>query len=229
MNPELQKNSIRSLLQEKGELTASGRVRSESLSEEMSLIGFIPYSYYSRFTLLSLKADLNDQLIVSPYFVRFSKQDSVLPIFRTIRSAKGKKYLIDEKLTIDSVPETVLSKATGKYVYEFRNELTQPLLGRKLVELRKKLTFKRKGSFEQLFDGYIEKIEFEKDSIEENELDIQYIAQNDDWELSGHVAHMITITNDFLCLCSYMNKITGLPSYTVLCADDIIRVLSDHE
>ena len=193
----------------------------------MTLIGFIPYSLYYRYHLLSLKADFNDELVVSPYYVRFSKQDHVLPVYRNAAIASGKKYLINDKFQLNAVPEDVLDKLTNDYRINknYSSYFKPPISGKKLLELRKKIG----KSFDRLFEGFVEEVTSLFGVVEGAELDIQYIAQNDDIELSGSVTGITTITNDFLCLCCYMNKVTGLPSYVVLSSNDTIRVMSDDE
>lgn len=227
MDLQLQESSIRCLLQKKGEQFAVGKVRSESLAEEMTLIGFVPYSLYYRYNLLSLKADFNDELIVSPYYVRFSKQDQVLPIYRCATIANGKKYPINEKFQLNAVPEDVLDKLSNdnRISKNYSSYFKPPINGKRLLELRKKIT----NSFDRLFEGFIEEMGSLFGVVEGADLGLQYIAQNDDIELSGSVTGMTTLTNDILCLCCYMNKVTGLPSYVVLSSNDTIRVMSDDE
>ena len=94
MNSQLLKSSLFSLLCDTGMQRAEGRVRSKSLLEEMSLIGFIPYTDYYIHHLLFSSVDLNDHLYVAPYLVKFSKDSPVYPYFKTITSAEGKKYRI---------------------------------------------------------------------------------------------------------------------------------------
>lgn len=221
MNSELQKSSIRYLLQKEGEQQACGKVRSESLHEDMSLIGFVPYSVvYSDF-LLSLGVDLNDQLVITPYFVRFSKQDPVYPIFKSLRKANGMKYKVNEKLLISTIPEEVRDKVKSIYsLRSFKWIETKPMSGSRILESWRK----QKDIFLRLFQNVFEEV----DSSMEDSIELNYNGQPDDIELSGHITELTTITNDFLCLCSYMNKVTGLPSYIVLGADDVIRLLSDE-
>lgn len=66
MNSQLQKSSLFSLLRETGMQRAEGRVRSKSLLEEMSLIGFVPYTDYYLHQLVLSSVDLNGHLYVAP-------------------------------------------------------------------------------------------------------------------------------------------------------------------
>lgn len=205
MNSQLQKSSLFSLLCETGMQCAEGRVRSKSLLEEMSLIGFVPYTDYYLHQLVLSSVDLNDHLYVAPYLVRFSKDTPVYPYFKTITKAIGKKYRIDEKLYIDpildEIPKSVLQYAHFKL----------PLDGKQLLQLMSKKWDKR-----DLF-------------IRNDDGSYDYNGREGEWELSCGLGNMISISNNFLCLCSYMNKVTGTPSYAVLTSDDTIRVLSENE
>lgn len=56
-----------------------------------------------------------------------------------------------------------------------------------------------------------------------------YVAQEDEWELSCGPGKIVAIANGFLCLCSYMNKVTGMLSYVALLPNDVIKVVPEDE
>lgn len=203
---ELHKSSLAYLLNETGLQQAEGRVRSISLLEEMSLIGFIPYTKY--FTIQSIlnPANLNSRLFVAPYFVKFSQDTPAYPYFKKISMAKGKQYRVDGKLYIDPILKEIPSSTLR--VYE---GLSLPFNGNQLLQLLKKRRVR-----EDLF-------------IENEDKTYDYIGREGEYELSCGLENIVSISNSFLCLCSYMNKVTGLPSYTVLTAKDTIRVLPENE
>ena len=165
--------------------------------EEMSLIGFIPFSLYSYI-------NQNDRLIVTPYYIRFAQIDNRIPIFDTIKTAQGEKYIIDNNFVVDIC----------------LNENEGPMWGAKLMtgeDLHKQINKKRipnflKGSFEQKDDK-----------------SIYYIGRENEWELSREHLPKTVIVHDFLCLCSYINMVTGLPSYALLSSTDTIRILSNED
>ena len=205
MNSQLHKSSLYNLLYDTGMQRAEGRVRSKSLLEEMALIGFIPYTDYYLHQLVLSSVNLNDHLCVAPYLVRFSKGTPVYPYYKTITKATGKKYRIDGKLYIDpildEIPKSVLQHAQFKL----------PLDGNQLIKLMDK-KWDKKDLFVRNDDGRYE-----------------YTGREGEWELSCGLGNMISISNNFLCLCSYMNRVTGTPSYAVLTSDDTIRVLPENE
>ena len=208
---QLETSSIFNLLLETGIQRAEGRVQSKSLNEEMSLIGFIPYTEnYLLQKDVGLKIDLNGHLCVAPYLIRFSKTTPVYPYFKTITKASGKKYSVDSNLNIDRIWDIAYP--------ELKNEIKPPLFplyGDMLLKLIKnKLRLTR--------------ILLEQDFWKRNEKEsYEYIGRSDDFELNCGLDHKIAISNDFLCLCSYMNRVTGTVSYAVLTSNDTIRVMPE--
>lgn len=202
---QLNKSSLFSLLNETGMQQAEGRVRSRSLLEEMSLIGFIPYTDYYLHRLVLTSVDLNDHLYVAPYLVRFSKDTPVYPYYKTITKATGKQYRVDGNLYIDPILDEIPS-SVPQYAH-----FKLPLGGIQLLKL-----IEKKWDKKDLF-------------IKNEDRTYDYIGREGEWELSCGLGSMLSISNNFLCLCSYMNKVTGLPSYAVLTSDDTIRVLPENE
>ena len=194
------------MLHETGMQQAEGRVRSKSLLEEMSLIGFVPYTdNYLNLLDFGINIDLNDHLFVAPFLVRFSKDTPVYPFFKTISKAEGKKYKLDCSLYIDSIIDEI-----PDYVLKWKN-LTRPLTGEAFLKMRTK-----HWNPESLLES-------------DDNGNPQYVGKKDEWELSCGLGNFISISNNFLCLCTYMNKVTGTPSYAVLTSDDTIRVLPENE
>ena len=202
INTQLPKSSIKSLLQAQGMQQATGWVKSESFCEEMSLLGFIPYTAFYSFFDLSIKGDINSLLFVTPLYVRFVNDSSILPIFSSISDANGKKYILNERLLadllLDEMPESI-----ARYY-----EKNRPVNGKTLLRLLTNKRWQRNDLFEKNEDG-----------------SIFYVGREKEWIMTRALNDWYCITNDFLCLCSYMNKVTGLPSYTVLRSEDALRIL----
>ena len=213
MNSQLQKSSLISLLRESGCERAEGRVRSTSLLEEMSLVGFIPYTDYSYVQSVMSSVDLNGHLYVAPYLVKFDKDGPVFPYFKKIIKAEGKKYKLEESL----------------YVYPALEDMPEKVLD---YSKYKNAGFKRNFSFtgDILQNLMTSRFWVEKDFLIKNaDGTCDYIGRDGDWELSDGLGNIVSISNNFLCLCRYMNKVTGMPSYAVLTSDDTIRVLPENE
>ncbi len=202
-NSPLDKSSLYNLLCETGKQQAEGRVRSKSLLEEMSLIGFIPYTDYYIHQLVFGTVDLNNHLYVAPYLVKFSKDTPAYPYFKTITRATDKKYRIDEKLYLDPILDEIPSSTLQNVNIKF------PFNGNQLLNLMNRRWDK-------------------KDLIIKNEdFTFDYVGRKGEFELSCGLGKIVAISNNFLCLCTYINKVTGYPSYTVLPSDDTIRVFPE--
>jgi len=206
MYSQLHKSSLYSLLRQTGIQQAEGRVRSKSLLEEMSLIGFIPYTEYSiELWNFGLNVDLNNHLYVAPNLIKFSKDTPAYPYFRAIEAAEGKKYKMDNRLIIDSIIDKI-----PEYVLKYK-DIARPFTGEAFLKIRTK-----QWNPESLLEDSGNGEHF-------------YVGKRDEWELSCGLADIISVSNNFLCLCSYINKVTGTPSYAVLTSDDAIRVLPEDE
>ena len=205
IHSQIHKSSLFNLLNETGMQHAEGRVRSNSLLEEMSLIGFVPYTDYHTIQLALNSVDLNGHLYVAPYLVKFSKDTPAYPYFKAITKAAGKQYRIDGKLYIDPILDEIPS-----YLLQYA-QFKQPFNGNQLLKM-----INKKWDKNDLF-------------IKNEDGSYDYTGREGEWELSHGLNNMISISNNFLCLCSFMNKVTGTPSYTVLTSDDTIRVLPENE
>lgn len=197
---EIQKTSIRNLLQTKGMQEAVGSVCFEPLELEASLIGFIPYNRSDDLSASDITPiNMDCDFVLSPYRIRFKDIDNTFPITKQVSIAQGKRYLIERNLS---------SYLLGKL---------------KKNDLSKYLQFKTTNWADAILRGHNI-----NDCISKNEEGLLvYTANKDDLEFSRDTGDHIWIYNDFLCLCTYLNKVTGLPSYAVFSPEDTIRILSD--
>lgn len=203
---QLQKSSVRRLLQVNGMQEAKGCVRSVRFQEEMSLVGFVPYTVFEkRLFELDPIVDLNDHLVVTPCLLKSSKSSLPVPIFYKISAADGKKYDLNKKLLIEPMLDNV-----SKKIDYIRSYIRRPFDGEQLLS--------------QVYKSNVS-MEF----IEKEDDHYLYVGKEGDLELSEGVGGMTCISNNFLCLCAYMNKVTGSPSYVVLNPEDTIRVMSEQE
>ena len=108
MKNQLKKASILNLLLESDTQYAIGRVHSLSLDEEMSLIGFLPYTVTDKIYLYdSFYVNLNDDIIVTPHVVRCRHNRAIIPIFHTINKAFNNRYFIMNNLLLGTITSAV--------------------------------------------------------------------------------------------------------------------------
>ncbi|MDY6294504.1 MAG: hypothetical protein SPL78_10475 [Bacteroidales bacterium] len=199
----LDQTSIKNNLQKVGFEIAKGLVETDYMNADLSLIGFIPYNVYKNNLHFSLSVNLNERIIVTPYLVRFDNKSYPIPLFKKIELAKDEKYIINNDLLIDTRLEDVPKPFKGRFL---DNDPLHPLPipGDK-------------------FKMYIKKAS-NRPYLKKNEEDTYYyIGQDGELLLSQNALNVCCISNDFVCLCSYENKVTGLLSYIVLPSNDIIR------
>lgn len=202
MNAQLQLSSIREILLNKGEIYAKGRVKSESMQEEMSLIGFVPYLEGADLPLESysilLQCDLNAHLIVTPFFIRYSDDKNIYPVFKSISLTNGNKYKVNKNLIIETIYGSWVKRASS---------LSRPLYGDNIIS---KINWK----------------DFPSDRFETDEnKETYYLSKNQEFVMTESLGELVCISDYFLCLCSFINSVTGMPSYTVFMPDDLIKVL----
>lgn len=206
MNSQLQKSSIKGQLHSSRMQQAAGRVRSESLQEDMSLIGFIPF--HRPGDLLdnsNLTINMDCEFVLSPYRIRFKGIKETFPITQQISVAYGTRYLFA------------------------RNISTYAITNLNQVHLSKYFESPTPNWADAVLRSWNYKKMPKANVIKNEEGKLEYIASEDEYEFRRNAGDHIWIENDFLCLCTYMNKITGLPSYAVFSPDDVIRTLSDKE
>lgn len=212
MKSDLEKCCLYNLLKENGAQGAVGRVRSINLYKEigeMELVGFIPYTHnYLRQFDYGLNVNLNGSLYLAPNLVQFSKDTPVYPFFKRISSAEERRYKVDEHILIypiiDEHPNQVSSKKNSNRKYK------KPFFGDILLDV----------------------VELKKNSpLLPNSEDgrYYYLGKEGEFELSCGIENMIAISDDFLCLCAYMNKVTGTISYVVFHSKEVVRVFSESD
>ena len=201
----LEQTSIKNNLQKVGIEIAKGKVKVEYFEEELSLFGFIPYNVYKNNLHLSVNVNLNEDIIVTPYLVRFDNKSYPIPLFKKIGLAKDKKYNLNKDLLIDTrledVPEFYFKKILDNSPFH-----PLPIPGDNFLKYMDKAYNKKKVYLERKEDRTCD-----------------YIGQEGELLLSQSALNVSCISNDFVCLCCYENKVTGRLSYIVLPSNDVIR------
>lgn len=215
----LNKSCVINILHKSGSIQAEGKVRSIHFADEMSLIGFIPFSSIMNATLF---LNMNDELIVTPFRVRSKSFQMTLPVMKYITSVKGKEYFFDQNLKIASI-ET-FNFLTNKGTYNWSCYLNNPVEYKHLVSSLIRSIEKEKiclGKMDTDEDGFLNYIP----AAEEFEFSRENNAYTSSAETKQVKVRTYTyIADSFLCLCTFMNKVTGLVSYAVFNPEDVIKV-----
>ncbi len=183
-------------------IKAEGVVRSPWMLKDISLIGFIPYNF------TKMEVFLNRPFTFTPFMLKLDNSNFTSLIYKTVRCAKGRKYSLNANLLIipilDDIPPFCLQSQPDSYQFIYGTEILRILTKYKAKDL--------KGL---------------NNLVEENDdKTYSYIGRDFEWEL---VRGGITfICRDFLCLCSYMNQVSGKLDYVLLPSDDIIQVIPDE-
>lgn len=210
-NVKLEQSSIKNLVLDVKMEEAIGKVLSKSLGIEMSLVGFIPYSKdYKAQLSLAAYYNLNDKLIVTPYFIRFSQSPKLIPIFRSIGLLKAEEIAITNFVTIgtiyDLIPDNVLKIS----------KISTPFIDKDQLDYIMSQTWDKKNLLKKDENGVIKY--FSRSHKNSNDFAIQCIIV-----MLSALGDKIFVTNDYLCLCKYVNSVTGEYSYTILLSEDVIR------
>ncbi len=149
----------------------------------------------------NLLIDFNDRLIVTPIVVKFLSDKYIHPIFQHIKFADNGIYTLSNKLLVNTLFDRI--GAANWKNFDQNDHLTGAHVKDKLNRDWNK-------------EGVIVK--------SENNI-YSYVAQDNEIELTSDYSDCVSIANSFLCLCRYINPITGLPSYTLVTPDDTIVVM----
>jgi len=152
-------------------------------------------SYTERLSSKILSVDLNSHLYVTPYYIRIGTINEQHPIFSHIRVAQKKSYILTDKVYVNPL----IDRIGDIYGYS-----TGYLKGSLLTQ---NTNFVIKGFVQQSEDGVC-----------------RYTAQDNEIELTSDYLDILSIATGFLCLCRYINPVTGLPSYTLVTSNDAIIV-----
>lgn len=216
----LGKSCVINILHENNYLKAEGKVRSIHFDDEMSLIGFIPFS--SAPEKATLLFSMNDELIVTPFRVRSKSFQMTFPVMKYITSTKGKEYFFDKNLKIASIEANRFFENKQTQIDElsqYQNKPTPLNTSSIIKKIEKKYPCLGKMiRDENGFLNYIPATEEFEFSREDNTF--QPFHETKQLKVSTYTY----IADSFLCLCTFINKVTGLISYAVFNPEDIIKI-----
>lgn len=220
MDSQLAKSTIFNLLLEKKYIQAEGKVRSVSLEESMSLIGFIPYASTCDPTFI---INMNEDVIVTPSLVRFKSNKNPYPLMKHIRFSERGKYKYNRNLRIATIQaQTNINFSNGRFnnihidfnKYENTHD---PLICNKIIKNYNSYCV---GNLEKDDEGFLIYVPDATEFI--------FTRDNENFLVNEEVNSYTYIADDFLCLCAYINKVTGKPSYSTFPPQDLIKVLENN-
>lgn len=221
MDTQLAKSTIFNLLQEQKCIKAEGGVRSLSLKEDMTLVGFIPYAAKCDPILF---INMNEDMIVTPSLVRFKNHNRPVPLMKYIKLPEETKYKYNRNIRIATIEahRAINQNSNGfrnisKDFTDYENTPT-PLLCNKIIKNYNTFCV---GNFEKDDLGLLV---YCPDTTE-----FIFTRENETHWANEEVNSYTYIADDFLCLCVYINKVTGRPSYSTFPPQDLIKVLENND
>lgn len=207
MDDQLMSSSIKNLLDKKKVLQAEGEVRFGIFPERITLLGFIPYHMgpygFSVANKRIMEIDFNERLVVSPHRIRQNNSETSYPVLKMIKKSNSEIFQYDRHLRIYSMaPEMLQNKVLIQYLNNPSKSLADNLLRSKIIS----------SLFKTNEEGLL-----------------QYETKENDYIFTRTYGDYTCIANDFVCLCSYINKISGLPNYSLFDPEDIVKVISEED
>lgn len=188
-------------------MSAEGKVRSYGMKSDITLLGVIPYQPYDVAGIE--RCIINKPFFVTPYMIRFHDSNSPIMIYKNLKKACGQKYVLNDlfysfsKRVFANISPNILNNST---------ETALPINGATLLKI---LSKEKKWNLSKLTQ-----YEFSEDAV-------SYIGQDEEWELT--VGRLVCVADEFVCLCSYMNTVTGKLDYVLLPPEDVYFVLPEDK
>lgn len=214
MDKTLKNATVYEQLLKQDSIDAEGTIRCQENDLEMNLIGFLPYNRTWSFFYF----DLNGKMSVATYWVKFKDTPFFLKVANHAKLSKEKKICLHENtiLPIKDLANYVKNQNNGSFK-------------------------KRKDDFNKRYEDYM--ISQNKTTAEalikavENEMPVDFLSIDDDFHIYYKPDNNPIIfwddnslkeivADSFLCLCSYINPVTGLISYTALSPERCIYTIS---
>ena len=207
MDNQLSNSSVKNLLDKKGVLQAGGEVRFGIFPEKITLLGFVPYhmgSYsFNHSNKKIMEIDFNERLIVSPHRIRQINSETTYPVMKMIKKSDSEIFQYNRSLRIYAMPPEMLqNNVLIGYLNNPSKSLADTLLRGKVIS----------SLFKRNEEGLL-----------------QYETKENDYIFTRTYGDYTCIANDFVCLCSYINKISGLPNYSLFDPEDIVKVISEED
>lgn len=202
MDSQLEAHTLSSILRKEGKLESGICAQTEGLSVKMEVIGYIPIPVDDAFDFLEprfLIGDIKNNFIIGPDRIKLSD------------SLKKKTYPITKRIVI------------SEERYKLTNTLT--LLQYEVSERLAGSIKQYKKNHSEVLINQILKL---SEQFERNNDYIYYKTQPSELVMYRFkdIDHPMIIANNFLCLCSYINTITGKIEYDIYNPDELIEIIS---
>lgn len=214
MDKLLSKDSITIILQQTGEIEAPINVYSETFQMSMTLIGFVPHNDLEELSFSEPTIDLNRDIVYTPYRIKLTALEKAFPVMKKIRKAENEERFLIRRGLVTPYEGTHF---TRYYQILEREDISE--------EDKKKF-------LPSFLDSYPLKLVKKSKYYIANSLSINdegmlvYKAFPNAFVSSRTYGDYIVISHRYLCLCAYINSITGLPSYSLFDPEDIYKTES---
>ena len=187
----------------------------------MMLVGFIPYTAKFDPTLF---INMNEDMIVTPSLVRFKNHNRPVSLMKYIKLPEETKYKYNRNIRIATIEAYLAinqnqngSRYISKDFADYENT-PSPILCNKIIK-----------KYNTLCVGNFEKDDFGLLVYCPDATEFIFTRENITPWTNEEVNPFTYIADDFLCLCVYINKVTGIPSYSTFPPQDLIKVLDNND
>lgn len=213
MDKTLKSATVYEQLLKKDSIDAEGTIRCQEYNLEMNLIGFLPYNRTWSFLYL----DLNAKMSVAPYWVKFKDSSFFLKVENHAKLSKDKKIYLHNNniLPIRDMANFVKNQNCDSH--------------KKKDDFNKKYEDYMKTQNKATAEALIKAAENEvlvDFLLIDDESQIYYNPDNNPIVFWDDNSLKEIVADSFLCLCTYINPVTGLISYAALSPERCIYTIS---
>lgn len=201
------KMNVVEILKSRGELIANMKVFSNVFTQELSIIGFIPFNEFDLLLASSPQINLNEDVIYTSYRIRLESLNLTLPVMKNIRIVTNEEKFECKRKLITKYP----IKLFENYYHVLENSDLEETAKKRGLEYNANRVLKNSTK-----DDMGEKRLFADDDSK-----LFYQAKENDLVLTRAHGEYTVISNEFACLCAYTNPITGKPAYALYNAEDL--------
>ena len=206
----MEKSTVKGVLEQNKIIKAEGKIRHEAFSEELNLVGFLPYNENISLTGY---LNLNNKLSLTPYLAKYDDDLLVIKIMKYAKIEKNETFYLTTNniLPIKDAVEFFLKKyKSHKERYKLQEYLKNP----------------NKTNADALINMLTNQVGVDFLLIDENG-QIYYNPEKNPLFFYRDVDNSDCVADSFLCLCSYINPKSGILSYIGLPPEECICTLKN--